>query len=368
MVVRELKERTEGTKEETGDGLYVRGRRSSEERDCPMKKSSGFVKKGKRGQDSDSSDDEGNTYFGEALVVVGNDEITEFRAIWKVRVQMKDGSSFVLENVCYIPEMKRNLISLGTLDRDGYTVKLQNGRIKVIKGSLMVLSGNMKGNCVCSLDGWAELSEASVGKLEFYENCVLGKSIRMSFGRSRHMTEGVIDYVYADLWGPSQVELMSGCRYFLSTVDDYSRRVWVHFLRHKNKAFSKFKEWKPMVENQTDSFWAEATVTTSYLINRSLSTTLEKKTPMDLWSGHLANYEMLRIFGYVAYLYMNQGKLKLKAIKYIFLRFNESFMYKDTLKGAGPADFGKKVEFEVELEGSGVEPTMDPHTGENPIY
>nr|GFD01836.1 retrovirus-related Pol polyprotein from transposon TNT 1-94 [Tanacetum cinerariifolium] len=34
-------------------------------RDCPKKKSCGFVRKGKRDQDSDSSDDEGNAYFGE---------------------------------------------------------------------------------------------------------------------------------------------------------------------------------------------------------------------------------------------------------------------------------------------------------------
>nr|GEU43489.1 retrovirus-related Pol polyprotein from transposon TNT 1-94 [Tanacetum cinerariifolium] len=77
---RELKKRTEGTKKETGDGLYVRGRSdhsgSSEER-LPMKKSSGFVKMGKRDQDSDSFDDEGKVDFGEALVVVGNDEMTE---------------------------------------------------------------------------------------------------------------------------------------------------------------------------------------------------------------------------------------------------------------------------------------------------
>ncbi|GKD89662.1 zinc finger, CCHC-type containing protein [Tanacetum coccineum] len=46
-------------------------------KDCPMKKSSGFVKKGERDQDSDSSDAESNAYFGEALVVVGNDEMAE---------------------------------------------------------------------------------------------------------------------------------------------------------------------------------------------------------------------------------------------------------------------------------------------------
>ncbi|GKG01295.1 retrovirus-related pol polyprotein from transposon TNT 1-94, partial [Tanacetum coccineum] len=105
---RELKKRTESTKEETGDGLYVRGRSDHSgkahssgtsqfksrggtgklkcfichseghlKRDCLMKKSNGFVKKGKCDQDSDSSDDEGNAYFGEALVVVGNNEMVE---------------------------------------------------------------------------------------------------------------------------------------------------------------------------------------------------------------------------------------------------------------------------------------------------
>ncbi|GJW10530.1 hypothetical protein Tco_1576357 [Tanacetum coccineum] len=41
-------------------------------------------------------------------------------------------------------------------------------------------------------------------------------------------------------------------------------------------------------------------------------------------------------------------------------------MYKDTLKGANATDSDKEVEFEVELQGSRVEPTMDLHTGKNP--
>nr|GEY65773.1 retrovirus-related Pol polyprotein from transposon TNT 1-94 [Tanacetum cinerariifolium] len=104
-------------------------------------------------------------------------------------------------------------------------------------------------------------------------------------------------------------------------------------------------------------------------LDRSQSTTLEKKTPMDLWSEHPTNYKMLRILGGIAYSHVNQGKLKHRAIKYIFLGdvvFNKSLMYKDTLKGAGAADSGKEVEFEVDLQGSRVEPTVDPHTGENP--
>ncbi|GKB65916.1 retrovirus-related pol polyprotein from transposon TNT 1-94 [Tanacetum coccineum] len=119
---RELKKRTEGTKEEAGDGLYVTRRSDHSgkahfsgssrfksrvrtgklkcficyseghlKRDCPIKKSSGFVKKGKSDQDSDSFNDEGNTYFGEAQVVVGNDEMTE--------LVMDSGASFCMTHM-----------------------------------------------------------------------------------------------------------------------------------------------------------------------------------------------------------------------------------------------------------------------------
>ncbi|GJS07465.1 retrovirus-related pol polyprotein from transposon TNT 1-94 [Tanacetum coccineum] len=408
--------------------------------------------------------------FNGGTVLLGDNRACAIIGIGKVRVQIKDGSSFVLENVRYIPELKRNLISLGTLDREGYAVKLQNGRVKVIKVSLMVLSGTMKVNYVYSLDGWAKLGKASVGiqekeslaqvwhkRLDHISEAGLRELENREVLGNKGL-EGVTDYVHADLLGPFRVESMSGCQYFLSFVDDYSRRVWVHFLRHKNETFSMFKEWKQLVENQTgrklkklrtnnglefcnqkfnnlckengiarhltvagtpqqngladrmnrtllnkvrclliqfglpDSFWVKVTVTTTYLINRSPSTALEKKTPMDLWSGHSANYDMLRIFSCVAYSHMNQGKLKPRAIKCIFLGypdglkgytlwrlddvnpkiiisrdvvFNESLMYKDTLKGAGAADSGKEVKVEEEL-GSRVEPTMDPHTRENP--
>ncbi|GJU22119.1 retrovirus-related pol polyprotein from transposon TNT 1-94, partial [Tanacetum coccineum] len=101
--------------------------------------------------------------FNGGTILLDDNRACVIMGTGKVRVQMKDGSSFVLENARYIPELKRNLISLGTLDQEGYTVKLQNGIVKVIKGSLMVLSGTMKGNCVYSLDGWTESGEASVG-------------------------------------------------------------------------------------------------------------------------------------------------------------------------------------------------------------
>ncbi|GJX32777.1 hypothetical protein Tco_0242632 [Tanacetum coccineum] len=53
------------------------------------------------------------------------------RGTSKAQVQMRDGSNFVLNNVRYVPKLRRNLISLGTLGKEGFTVKMQSGKIKV---------------------------------------------------------------------------------------------------------------------------------------------------------------------------------------------------------------------------------------------
>lgn len=52
---------------------------------------------------------------------------------------MYDGMEWILNNVRYIPELKRNLISLGTLDSNGYSYKVIGGVLKVSRGYLCVL-------------------------------------------------------------------------------------------------------------------------------------------------------------------------------------------------------------------------------------
>ncbi|GJR67362.1 hypothetical protein Tco_0013427 [Tanacetum coccineum] len=195
MLLTELKKRTEDTKEETSDRLYGRLKR-----DYPMKKSSGFVQKGKHDQDSDSSDNKGNAYFAVALVVVGNDEMTELvmdsggsyhmthrrdflyefkgfdgglvqlgdnrtctiKGTGKVKIQLHGGLNFILEDVRYVPGLRRSLNLLGTFKKEGYTVKMQMGRIKVIKGCRVMMTAIRKKNCVYSLE--AKVMNFSVQK------------------------------------------------------------------------------------------------------------------------------------------------------------------------------------------------------------
>jgi transposase InsO family protein len=37
--------------------------------------------------------------------------------------------------------------------------------------------------------------------------------------------------------------------YYVSFIDDYSRKTWIYFLKNKSDVFIKFKEFKALVEN-----------------------------------------------------------------------------------------------------------------------
>jgi hypothetical protein len=89
--------------------------------------------------------------------------------------------------------------------------------------------------------GLAELSKRglldghTMDKLQFFEHCVFGKHKRVKFNTSTHTTKGILDYVHSDLWGSSCKTSLGGACYMLDNIDDYSRKVWPHFLKHKSE-------------------------------------------------------------------------------------------------------------------------------------
>ncbi|XP_024030318.1 uncharacterized protein LOC112094206 [Morus notabilis] len=169
--------------------------------------------------------------------------------IGSIRLKMWDGTEKVLQEVRYIPNLKRNLISLSSLDQKGYCYKAKDGVLKVIKGALLVMKGVLKqglyilqGSTISgevdavtsskkdetelghkrlghmSIKGLQELGKQGlldakqISDLNFYETCVLGKSQRLRFVSATHKTKGTLDYIHSDLWGFSknsemQVEL-----------------------------------------------------------------------------------------------------------------------------------------------------------------
>jgi hypothetical protein len=75
---------------------------------------------------------------------------------------------------------------------------------------------------------------------------------RVKFNTLVHTTKGTLDYVYADLWGPSHKPYLGCARYMLTIIDDYCRRVWSYFLKNKDDAFTAFKDWKVMIKTKNE--------------------------------------------------------------------------------------------------------------------
>ena len=87
-------------------------------------------------------------------------------------------------------------------------------------------------------------------KLSFCENCVLGKRKQVKFGTIKHISKGILEYVHSDIWGPASINSLGGACYFLTLIDDYSRKVWIYFLKQKDEVFTKFKQWEAMAKKQ----------------------------------------------------------------------------------------------------------------------
>jgi transposase InsO family protein len=44
---------------------------------------------------------------------------------------------------------------------------------------------------------------------------------------------------------------LSGYEYYVTFIDDYSRKTWIYFMKTKDEVFSRFQGFKALVENQT---------------------------------------------------------------------------------------------------------------------
>jgi transposase InsO family protein len=44
---------------------------------------------------------------------------------------------------------------------------------------------------------------------------------------------------------------LGGFEYYVTFIDDHSRKTWIYFLKTKSEVFKRFQEFKTLMENQT---------------------------------------------------------------------------------------------------------------------
>jgi hypothetical protein len=192
----------------------------------------------------------------------------------------------LLKNVSYLPEMRFTLISIGKLDDEGYHNYLGGGQWKLCKGSLILARGKkintlyktetrlVKGdvNVVenkTSTELWhkrlGHMSEnglQALAKKRLLPNikctplmpcthCLVGKQKRVSFHKSPSSRKtNILDLVHTNVC-TMNTKSLGGALYYVTFIDDHSRKVWVFALKTKDQVRDVFKVFHMKIERET---------------------------------------------------------------------------------------------------------------------
>ena len=82
--------------------------------------------------------------------------------------------------------------------------------------------------------------------------CSRGKNIKNPFSKSETKSKGTLELIHSDVCGSMSSTSLSGDEYYVTFIDDYSRKTWIYFLKTKDEVFEKFKEFKALIENHSE--------------------------------------------------------------------------------------------------------------------
>ncbi|WVZ17355.1 hypothetical protein V8G54_010337 [Vigna mungo] len=218
-------------------------------------------------------------------VKMGNHVTSKIVGIREVTLTIENGTRLVLKEVRHVPEMRLNLISVGKLDDAGMNNQFSDGKWKLYRGSMIVARGKKEGSLYC-MQGKTYKGETNVAQeeskelwhkrlghmsekgleilakdhlqsikgqpLELCEDCLAGKQRRVSFRRSENgrRKDHILDLVHSDVCSTSEKSL-GGAQYFVTFIDDHSKKLWVYPLKRKDEVLRIFKEFHASVERET---------------------------------------------------------------------------------------------------------------------
>ena len=202
-----------------------------------------------------------------------------------IRLKLPNQTTWKLQGVRHVPGLRRNLVSVGQLDEEGYCTTFSGHEWKITKGALVIARGKKTGTlyvtsnleniiAVADADGKSNLWHQRLGHMSekgmktllskgklpdlknvdvgLCEDCIFGKQKKVSFTKIGKTPKAErLELVHTDVWGPSPVSSLAGSLYYVTFIDDSTRKLWVYFLKKKSEVFDTFRKWKAMVENET---------------------------------------------------------------------------------------------------------------------
>lgn len=191
-----------------------------------------------------------------------------------------------LENVLYVPDLRRNLFSEGAVTRRGYVIMKSNEKALIMKNNVVVMMAHLTGNNLYELDVktvkqencnivqtdikvWHErLGHLNIKELQkmskngvipcalngnqdfICEACQYGKQARRPFLKSARDPIQPGEIVYSDVCGPIEEPSVSGMKYFVLFKDGATSYRHVYFMKNKNEVFQYFLKYNAILKNK----------------------------------------------------------------------------------------------------------------------
>jgi hypothetical protein len=223
-------------------------------------------------------------------VTLGDDYQYPIKGVGESNHKLNSGNSLKMKDVLYVPGLKKNLLSISSLEKKGFRVAFIDGEVlmwakgetlneAIIIGSeengLYKLKGHSEAAMTHAIENSCELWHRRLAHVNYKalpyickavtglpelkgdhegvcNGCAQGKNIKNPFPKRDNKAEGVLELIHSDVCGPMPSSSISGYVYYVSFIDDYSRKTWIYFLKSKDEVFNKFKEFKALIENLSE--------------------------------------------------------------------------------------------------------------------
>ncbi|CAL9028348.1 unnamed protein product [Prunus brigantina] len=155
----------------------------------------------------------------------------------RIKIFRNNGKEEYISDVYYIPSMKSNILSIGQLLQKRYVVLMENNSL-----FLKDASGRLIAKVPMTKNRMFPLNLNTKKEM-----CFLGLMEKESW--KWHFRFGHLHFNGLKLLSKGGMPIsFGGNKYFITFIDDYSRKVWVYFLKEKSSAFNVFKNFKARTE------------------------------------------------------------------------------------------------------------------------
>ena len=232
---------------------------------------------------------------GQRSLKLENGEYVSVMAVGLVELCFNN-KTLCLSDCLFVPDFKRNLVSVSCLVEHGLTVQF-NSSVSIKSNNTFICSGllinglyfltpmsysinaientddeqfplskkrkvsnetymwhlrlgHINSSRIHGLVKSGILNSLIFEPIPVCESCLEGKMTKRPFKAKGNRATIQLELVHTNVCGPMSVQARGRYEYFITFTDDYSRYGYVYLMHHKSEAFDKFREYKAEAEKQ----------------------------------------------------------------------------------------------------------------------